>query len=205
MALVVTAAIMAIAVGLTEGDQGTPQASTSPTVSASESSSEPGTPTDKPSPSLTTSADGTVLGKLYAYEIPDGWVDITELLASQPTVDTVSGDQDSIQTASISLIVEIGSTFGFTTPTALKEIWKGTLKGATGVEPTDTADSTIAGKPAATVRIEHPEQGGVELIQYGWLLIVDNQAVSIVLTTSQPDKQASLARFEQIISTWVWK
>ncbi|NYG58344.1 hypothetical protein BJ980_001267 [Nocardioides daedukensis] len=221
--LVVVAVMVALVVTLTGDDsddsardpgQDSSQTPTDPDSApdgASDNASDGASPSPAPESSApsdgptSTSADGRMTGTLYSYQIPSGWNDITKDMADQPTVDTVSGDGEGLYSSQESLIVELGSTFGKPNAQALKDTWKKTLTGGNStVKVVDTKDATIDGKPAVTVRLEHEKVGDMQTVQYGWLLIVDGKAVSIVLTTTDPDKSQSMQTGQDILKSWTW-
>ncbi|MDT0203976.1 hypothetical protein [Nocardioides sp. AE5] len=201
LVLVVTAVAVALVVTLT-GDDDDTVAGTENTTQASSSPSTSDEPTEKNTSGPT---DGRMTGAFYSYAMPDGWNDVTDDLTGQPTVDTISGDGSGVYSSRMHLMVELGSTFGFATAEELKETWKATLTGGdTTRQVTDLPDTTVDGEPAVRVRIDHPPTGNVTAIQFGWLLIVDGRAVSIVLTT-YAEEDPSLAVAKQILDSWQWE
>lgn len=145
-------------------------------------------------------------GTGYAYELPEGWNDITSDARANELpkgVDTVSGRGTSFATSGATIIIERFRVKEGTSTADVQTSWEKNLAEEKGLKATYVPSLDIDGEPALGRQIRRALVGGDAILQVAYLVIHKGHGYSIGLNSAEGDSGAGAA-FDQVVSSWLW-
>ncbi|MDN5896205.1 MAG: hypothetical protein L0H93_19555, partial [Nocardioides sp.] len=171
------------------------------------SKTEDPTPTESAEPTESSEPTGdTISGSSYTFTVPDGWSDVTsEVSGQQASVDSAIAAGSSISGSNANIIVEAGPAGGETDPEAARATWKSNLETSTGSTARDIGNGEIGGTEAIGVRLERTNEGGVDIVQIGYLTIKNDSVVAVTISSTTDNEDAAMEKFEEVSDSWDWQ
>ena len=145
--------------------------------------------------------------KRQSYTMPEDWNEVTEeVLATNPggAIDTVAVWGEAFDGSRSNVIVEAGSAGGESDPEAIRATWESNMAAATGATPVEMEGTTIAEEEAIGAVLESTNDEGIEVEQFVYLVIHDEDVYSIGLSAEAGDDE-SRELFEQMLASWSWQ
>jgi hypothetical protein len=96
------------------------------------------------------------------------------------------------------------SAEGATVPGELLADWQAELESGTGMTGQVIPAPDVGGLETSSVQLEGVNSSGTQVVLVGYLTIKDDQAYSILCTTSKTAEAESLATFDEIVGSWQW-
>ncbi|KQZ67471.1 hypothetical protein [Nocardioides sp. Root151] len=174
-----------------------------------DSSDSPDEISQSTSPTVTPErpADAEIIeGRGYSYALPDEWTDQTEALRTEgglPTTDTGAVWGDDLDDLLANVIVQLGDTTDETDLESLRSTWEAGLASGDHAR-TEVPATSIGGYDAIGVRLEESNARGKRVASTAYLVVVDEQTYTIVLSTPPSYEDDALAAFTTILDSWAW-
>jgi hypothetical protein len=162
--------------------------------------------TDATTDATTESSGELVSGTGFSFALPSGWSDVSAEAAStvNPEVDAAVAAGSSLSQSPANVMVVPRPTEGATVPGELLADWQADLESGSGMTATVVPAPDLGGLETSSIKLEGVNSSGTPVMVVGYLTISNDQAYSILCTTTRTAEAESLAAFDEIVGSWQW-
>jgi hypothetical protein len=163
-------------------------------------------PEDSTDDATTESSGDQVSGTGFSFALPSGWSDVSAEAAStvNSEVDAAVAAGSTLPDSPANVMVVPRPTEGATVPGELLADWQADLVSGSGMTATVIPAPDVGGLETSSIQLEGVNSSGTPVMVVGYLTISNEQAYSILCTTTKTAEAESLAAFDQIIGSWQW-